>query len=481
MKKPNFLVFMTDHQRGDMQPPFGKIHTPNLDRLFKNGVSFTHAYCPAPHCCPARATFFSGLYPSEHGVWDNVNVSNAKSRGLFDGVRLFSEDLKDAGYNMYFSGKWHISDFEGPDKRGFEILHPMREEFTEKKNSPSMWDWNRYKLGWAMADPSKPREEGEIIREGYHKNTMFGVKDDIYKDGDIVNASVKKLEEIPDDEPFFMFVGAAGPHTPYYVGQEFLDMYNPDDIKLPESFGDMMTDKPAMYRRIKSNFSQFTLEEHKKALLHYYAFCTFEDYLFGQLLDALEKRGLLDNTVVIYNSDHGDYAGAHGLWEKGLPCFSEAYHVNSVIGFGGIKQKEKVVDKFVSLADYAPTFLELAGVQANRRFCGSSLAGFLRGENPDNWREEIFTQTNGNENYGIQRAVFDKKYKYVYNGFDYDELYDLENDPNEMTNLINKPEYTPIVRKMWEKIYCFAFENKDDISNGYIIAAMMPYGPGIIC
>lgn len=121
-KKPNILIFMTDHQRGDMAPPFNKAKTPNLDRFFKDAVAFTRTYCPAPHCCPSRATFFSGLYPTQHGVWNNVNVGNTLSRGLNDGVKLWSEDLKESGYKLYFTGKWHVSAEEGPEDRGWEVV-----------------------------------------------------------------------------------------------------------------------------------------------------------------------------------------------------------------------------------------------------------------------------------------------------------------------------------------------------------------------
>ena len=483
-KRPNFLVFMTDHQRGDTQPPFGFAKTPNLDRLFRNGASFTHAFCPSPHCAPSRATFFSGLYPSGHGVWDNVNVSNAKSRGLFDGVRLFSEDLKDAGYNLFFAGKWHVSDTEGPEKRGFEVIAPSWEKYQPEERRPQMRDWKTYTLGWDMSNPAKPRAEGEIIRPGFHRTVMYGEreinKEDPYGDHQKIEKTIQHIETMPVDKPFFIFVGMYGPHSPYIVPQKYLDLYPIESIRLPGSFNDRMNDKPAMYRRIRERFDQLSETEHLQCLRHYLAYCTYEDHLFGRLLDALEKRGLLSETVVAYNSDHGDYAGAHGLWEKGLPCFKEAYHVNSVIGYGGIPARNAVVDEFVSLADYAPTFLEMAGVQTDRRFAGQSLAGFLRGGKPENWRAEMFTQSNGNENYGIQRAVFDRKFKYVYNAFDYDELYDLENDPHETRNLRGQPGTEGVIRGMWEKLWRFALENRDDISNSYTITAMQPYGPGII-
>jgi arylsulfatase A-like enzyme len=226
-----------------MQPPFGKIYTPNMDRLFQNGVSFTNAYCPSPHCCPSRATFFSGLYPSEHGVWNNVNVSNALSRGLFDGVRLFPEDLKDAGYNLYYSGKWHVSDVEGPENRGFLNIYPGLNAVTYRtpENLPDDREWRYYKpdeknaAGGAARGGVRsydgPRREGEILRDGYPEYIQYGEHEDRFKDGPVVNAAVALIEGMPTNniqsdsrEPFFLYVGTLGPHDPYYAPQKFLEM-----------------------------------------------------------------------------------------------------------------------------------------------------------------------------------------------------------------------------------------------------------------
>lgn len=112
---------MTDQQRADSIAPYRRAHTPNVDRLGKEGVTFSQTYCPSPHCCPSRASFFTGLYPSEHGVRNNVDVGNALSRGPFPGTRLFSDDLKDAGYELYFSGKWHVSSLDTPADRGWTM------------------------------------------------------------------------------------------------------------------------------------------------------------------------------------------------------------------------------------------------------------------------------------------------------------------------------------------------------------------------
>ncbi len=109
---PNILIVMTDHQRADTVLPEHPALTPHLDQFARQGITFTETYCPSPHCCPSRATFFTGLYPSGHGVWNNICNDQALSRGVKPGVRMWSEDLRQAGYQMHFTGKWHVSVLE---------------------------------------------------------------------------------------------------------------------------------------------------------------------------------------------------------------------------------------------------------------------------------------------------------------------------------------------------------------------------------
>lgn len=480
--KPNFLIFMTDQQRGDMQPTFQSASMPNLERLAKNGVVFRRAYCPSPHCCPSRATFFSGLYPSRHGVWNNVDLADALSKGLYDNVRLFSEDLKEAGYHLYYSGKWHVSAEENPEDRGFETLYMSARqtgETADKRRVPDMRDWKWYEDKKYLCRDAV-RGNGEIIRPGFPGYRQYGEQENPFGDGTVVKAAKERLRCLPENEPFCMYVGTLGPHDPYFVPEEYLKLYPPGDISMPESYGDDLSDKPHLYQRTQKRFRQLTEAEQKESLRHYLAFCSYEDALFGELLDVLEERDLLENTIVVYLSDHGDYAGAHGLWTKGLPCFEEAYHICSVMGYGGIKAKDRAVNELVSLADFAPTFLELASVEAGRELTGKSLVPFLDGKLPRDWRKEMYTQSNGNELYGIQRAVFDNKFKFVYNGFDFDELYDLENDPHECRNLAKDPAYAEIIRTYYKKIWKFAYDNQDLLGDTYITTALMEYGAGIM-
>lgn len=478
-RKPNILVFMTDHQRGDTVLPGGPARMPNVEKLRKGAVAFSETFCPSPHCCPARATLMTGLYPAQHGIWHNVDVANAITRGLSDGVRTWGEDFRDAGYRMWYSGKWHISHYESPADRGWNVCPGTEGDYSKRTVYKSdMWETYRELAG--HPEPEK-RGEGEILTPGYGPFTLYGAGEGNKTDIRHVDEGVRKLESLlaeKTDRPWCLFTSCNGPHDPYYVPREFLDMYDANDIRLPANFADDMRDKPNFYRRTKDRFDQLTEREHREGIRHYLAYCTFEDHLFGKLLEVLDRSGQAENTVVIYLSDHGDYMAEHGLWAKGLPCFRGAYHVPLMVRWPKAMEKPgRLVDRLVSLADLAPTLLELAGIDAGREFTGRSLAPFLRGETPEDWRDMLFTQTNGNELYGIQRAAFNKDWKMVYNGFDYDELYDLRRDPCEMRNLVREPGNSGVIRDMMRRIWRFSYQTGDTCINPYIMVRFAEYGP----
>ncbi len=474
---------MTDQQVGTTISVGSKAIMPNIDKFRKESLEFTNAACTAPHCCPSRASFFTGLYPTEHGVWNNVEVPNALSHGLFDNIVTFPEELKKAGYHNIFSGKWHVSSEEGPENRGFDVvLKEMVSNYGRNKhpNIPDARDWQViYNENEKMDTENTVRSKGQIIRPGYPEYFQYGVDEDPYGDLETVDKAIVAIEDYDEDAPFFMYVGTLGPHDSYIPPQRFLDMYQDVTLELPESYKDTMLDKPALYRRTSQQFS-LPEEENLDSLKHYLAFCSYEDWLFGKLLEAVHKKGIAEDTTIIYMSDHGDYAGAHGLWAKGLPCFKEAYHICTMIGGAGVKARG-TCNELVSITDLAPTILELCEVKSKQQFTGQSLCGFLEGnKNVSNWRTEHYTQTNGNEVYGIQRAVWNKKYKFVYNAFDFDELYDLENDPNELYNVADSIEFKPVIKEMWKKLWEFAKKHQDNCTCPYIMVSFAEYGPGIL-
>ena len=476
MNQPNILIVMTDHQRGDTVLPEHPAITPNLERFALQGLTFTETYCPSPHCCPSRATFFSGLYPSRHGVWNNVCNDQALSRGLKGDVRLWSEDLAAAGYQLHFCGKWHVSAEESPVDRGWQ------EHFVSAAGGTHhgvQWDYYRQ---LAAAGDSKKRPEGYIQRPGYGDFKLYGTAPDQGEAHDerTVSEALAALEDLNDeDQPWCLYVGLIGPHDPYDVPQRYLDMYDLDEIELPASFADDLGDKPAVYQRLRQQvWAQLSEAETKEAMRHFWAYCSYLDDLFGHILAALDRTGQAEDTLVLYCTDHGDYCGDHGLFAKGIAAFRGAYHVPAIMRWPkGIQYPGRQVNQFVSLADFGPTFLEVAGIQADRHFTGASLVPFFSGLTLVGWRDDIHTQCNGVELYYTQRSVKTRDFKYVFNGFDQDELYDLRNDPDEMVNLANQPAYEVVKRQMCARMWRFAHREADTAINPYITVALAPYGP----
>ncbi len=479
MKRPNLLIVMTDHQRADTILPEHPCLTPNIDKFISEGVLFTNTYCPSPHCCPSRATFFSGLYPSGHGVWNNVLNGMALHQGLNKGIKLWSEDLAESGYDMHFCGKWHVSAIEGPAERGWQEYY-----VSAVKGTMHGIPWERYKQ---IADEpaALQRGEGRILRPGYGTYRMFGTRppEGDPHDEKVVNDTLLALRSVTDsDKPWCIYSGLIGPHDPYDVPQRYLDLYRLEDVPLPKNYSDPMLDKPRIYQRMRNQiFGQLSEREVREGIRHFWAYCSYLDDLFGRILTGLEATGQAENTLVLFCSDHGDYCGEHGLFAKGIPCFQGAYHVPAVIRYpAGIYQPGRRVDDFVSLADFAPTFLEAANCPVDRRFSGASLMPFLRNDRPCNWREAIFTQCNGVELYYSQRSVMTHNYKYTFNGFDFDELYDLRDDPGETKNLIGHPAYESIKKDLCKKLWEFAYEEGDTLINPYITTGLAPYGPAVI-
>lgn len=476
MQPPNILIVMTDHQRGDTVLPEHPAITPTIDRFAREGISFSEAFCPSPHCCPSRATFFTGLYPSRHGVWNNVCNDQALSRGLNDGIRLWSEALAEAGYQLHFCGKWHLSVEESPQDRGW------REHFVSAASGTHHGaPWTYYQKAAAQSE-EKSRKPGEILRPGYGRYRLYGTASDGGEEHDetAVAKAIEVLESVTEEsQPWCLYVGLIGPHDPYDVPQKYLDLYDLEEVPLPASYSDEMVGKPGIYQRMRNQvFGQLTDQESRDAIRHFWAYCTYLDDLFGRILEALDKSGQQENTLVLYCADHGDYCGEHGLFTKGIPCFRGAYHIPTIIRWPhGITDPGRQVGAFVSLADFAPTFLEVAGLPPDRYFTGASLLPFLHGRVPDNWRDDIHTQCNGVELYYTQRSVTTKDFKYTFNGFDFDELYDLRVDPDEMNNLVDDPEYEAVKGEMCARMWRFAYQEADSAINPYITVGLAPYGP----
>lgn len=503
---PNIVVFMTDQQRGATVLPGDplKAITPHVDALASDGVTFTRAHTVSPHCCPSRTSFHTGLPPSTHGVWNNVNVANALRRTPYADTRFWSQDLAEAGFRLGFAGKWHVSNTMNPRDVGWQeclVTAPgAAGEATEEQQRAAATERDRELAAQAAVDhdPGRQRRPGEILRPGYTDYVHYRVNPDPYGDRAVVDSAIEFITSAAEgDQPWISYVGTLGPHDPYQPPQEFLDLYDLDAIELPETFDDPMHDKPALYRRIRDRFDQLTEQEHREALRHYLAFCSYEDHLFGRVRDAVAASGQLEDTIFVYLSDHGDYAGDHGLWCKGLPAFTSAYHVPLVIGGAPLGEDVRgtTVTDLVSMIDLGPTLMELCGREPTAPMPGHSLVPALRGE-PLDGPGEVYFASNGNETLGNQRVVMTDRWMLVVNLFDADELYDLVNDPGQRHNLLHRDrparrtgitegstvpsELREVVDELYARMWRFGLAHGDDLTCNYILTALGHRGPGIV-
>lgn len=518
-RRPNILLFLVDQFQYDVLQPDSPCKTPHLDRFASEGVTFRRAFAPSPHCCPGRATLMTGTYPSRHGIHNNVVTDTAHAFGLKPGVRTFAQDLSEAGYRLSYSGKWHVSNEETPADRGWREVTdfhknvPLRghrqwvglERFD---SDPTRWDV----LSEIQTDITGPRPRGRMSRPGWGdvvtRTEPIDGPDAIEQTHFYQNAvgpGIAELHRLADDDadsPWCLCISTDMiPSRP--CPRELLELYDPDAIELPANFADSMDDKPGIYRRLREQvWGQLSLEEVREGIVSYYANCTLEDRYFGMILKALEQTGVADDTLVLFVADHGEYNFAHGLQNMGIPAFREAYHVPVVARWpNGITRSGRAVDDIVWLADIAPTLIDLAGTSPSDHKTGRSLVPFLQDEAPTDWRDDWYSQTNGNEVYYTQRAVMTDRWKYVYNAFDYDELYDLQDDPLELTNLIHPsrhpqptpfdhkpdepfrplphiaPELEPVRREMMARIWQFAIAENDKIFSGFAPVAVASYGP----
>ncbi len=332
------------------------------------------------------------------------------------------------------------------------------------------------------------RPRGGLLRPGWGDARLYGTYEsqglrgyEQTNDYEFTAAACEAIRTLNDRQPFCLFAGMTGPHDPYRVPQRLLDLYPLEDVPLPVSYTDTLHDKPNIYRRQREQvWGQLSPDEVREATAHYWAYCTMQDELLGDVIAALEARSLFDNTVFVFLSDHGDYMGAHGLFCKGVPAFREGYHIPCIVRAPGyIAAPGVVCNRLISLADFAPSVLDLAGVKhADDRFTGRSLRPLFANSIPTDWRNTHFTQMNGVELYYTQRACFDDRYKFVYNGFDFDELYDLQRDPHEMVNLATASTYAPVVKDMMQRIWRFAAQQGDElIMNPYLTVALAAHGP----
>ena len=455
MRQPNLLFLMTDQQRADTLAPGSPCQLPHLAALAARGTSFARCYAPNPICSPTRASLMTGLLPHSHGMVDCTHTVEPYRAELKPGLPFWSQALQAGGYHTGYFGKWHVERSNRLEDFGFAEY--------ELNNSPNYYAHRR-----ALGLDERARRfvsRHAVAQPGYHDFTVCGVVDEPVEataEYYLYSRGIEFIERAArePDHPWALFMSTLAPHDPYIVPQEQRARYRAADLPRPASFDDALADRPGIYRRIQRVWQDLDWDDFAEATACYYAFCSLVDDQVGRILAAVDAAGQLDNTIVIFTSDHGDYLGAHRLLLKGVPAFEEAYKVPLVLAGPGVAVGERS-DHIVSLLDLAPTITALT--TGDDFPCqGRSLLPLLQpGNAPVAWVEQAFAECHGQRFFYTQRTIWHDQYKYVFNGFDEDECYDLAADPHECRNVARDHAYAGVVRELAARMWAIIRATND--------------------
>ena len=470
-RKPNIILIFTDQHRLSAVGCYGDTpcQTPNIDRLAREGVRFETAYTVCPVCSPARATIMTGLYPHSHGICSNVHNLGSSVHELTDRPELLSRRLQKAGYQCGYSGKWHLGTAQ---KRSFHAENRPslpKDVGFHGQNFPGHGGG-----GFNYPEYKEYLSENGFVHEVYQiKEAPIRVMPYGVLSGPVESTvpyfladnTIKMMDDFRrSDDPFFIWHNFWGPHGPYYSPREFYDLYA--DVEIPEwpNYRWDAKNINAPYQvKVHPHVDQLTWEDWTEGIRHYYAFTTLIDQQIGRIIHHLEQTGLIENTIIIFTADHGETLGSHGgLTDKGWHHFEEIQRIPFIIRMPGDGKRDKetwghgeegkgdiVLREWVSTADVYPTILDMAGGDVDgSAIHGRSIMPILEGR-PSEWRDAVFVEFNGvNSLATSMMSVRKGNFKYGWNCSNWDELYDLEEDPYEMKNLMGDPSYSDKVREM---------------------------------
>ena len=461
-RRPNILWYCADGQRYDtihaLNCPAAR--TPNLDRLVERGVSFTRAYCQNPICTPSRSSFLTGRYPATTHVYRNGHAR------FPSGEKLVTRLLADGGYDCGLAGKLHLSTAKAGERRyddGYRVFHHSNLQVPDEAD-----EQNEY-FGW-LRD-----EKGVDPYELYEACPSFcgpGVPAALTQVTWCSEMAIRFITE-PRDGPWLMSVNPFAPHPPFTPPPEFLTHFDPADVP-PPLFQESDLERQKQFQKIRAQkleavdpfgpmpeVSQLTADSQSARTYKapeqfngqtikaaYYAMIEHIDHELGRIMDALQSSGQLDNTIILYHSDHGELLGDHGLIFKGCRFFEGLVHVPLIMALPDRFQSNLRSEALVELVDLAPTLLDAAGLDVPRNMQGRSLLPLLTGAaDASGHRSHVVCDFYDSLGYSPvdtptqATMTYDGRYKMVlYHREDnLTELFDLDADPGEFTNLWTDP------------------------------------------
>ena len=428
--RPNILFIMDDQHRFDYLGCAGadQVNTPNIDALAARGVHFTQCTTNCPVCAPSRIGLATGLQPSRIGCTEN-NCFLPRSQPTY------YQQMRDHSYYVGCSGKLDLAkpdpyngrNGDRPATYMWGFTHPIEIEgkMHAGHSKVPQGPYNHFLHERGLLEPFVD-DYTRRAKEGYSISAHDSVlPTEAFADVYIGQRAAQWIDDIPGDFPWHMFVSFVGPHDPFDPPTEYADKYR--NAKMPDPTPANLPGKPNWLKsKVKDGLTPEKILETQR---QYCAAIEAIDDQVGEILAAVERRGMTDNTYVIFASDHGEMLGDHGLYTKSVP-YEASVHVPLIVAGPNI-EGGRVSDALVELIDINPTICDLAGVPPLSNIDAKSIVPILRGETEDHRTETVSAIHNF-------RCIRTREHKFVANTNDINELYDLIADPREEHNIIDK-------------------------------------------
>lgn len=432
-ERPNILMIVTDQQRWDCLGCVGRypIATPHLDRLSRQGVRFTHAFTAIPVCVPARQAMLSGLAPD--GCASLWNPDFLACPSLEPSDRFFMAGLSRAGYSSTLIGPWNISPDHEPSDFGFDRHVDGSEAMKASAEKYRHLSWPH---GW-FGDPSPiPLHESRT-----HVTAKTACQE------------IKRAAGQPN--PWLIRVDFQDPHLPCRPCEPFASHFCAEKMIPWDSFFDELVNKPYIQRQQKMNWNLegLTWADWSRTVALYFAMIAQIDDAVGLMLDQLAALNLLQKTLVIYTSDHGDLCGGHGLIDKHYVLYDDVTRVPMILTWPSHIEGGREMNDFVSHLDLGATLADLCGLEGVDQGHGQSMVPLPKGERQPG-RDFAVCSANGQQ-FGLytQRCIRTHDWLYVWNLTDRDELYDQSSDPGQCVNKIGDPDCKKILIDLRRSLY----------------------------
>ena len=431
----NVLFILCDDLRFDTFSFLGSpAKTPNIDALMKDSVYFSHACTTTGLCSPSRAALFTGRLGHRTGLDDNCHVWQSRLMGLNLDQTTILEWAREKDYFVGYFGKWHLG-ADGPIKRGAHRF--TKNGFERAQSLPDKPNFDAVKRYYDKSKSYSEKPEYYMTLKGGYEDTATKQK---------TNDTIEFLNETQNvDLPFFITASFNDPHPPYKVPKPFNTMYDYQKIVVPKSLNEPVKRKPKYQREqlwYWHDVGHMTDDDWRKSTAFYFGAVSMIDKAVGEIIDTLKKNDLWDNTLIVFLGDQGSMIGEHTLYDKGPYSYDELMRVPLLVRVPGMKPR--TISRHVSSIDVNQTLVEWMGLESTAQNMDSRSLFPLMEKGNEGWDspDQAFYRYewyNGKW-YGV-RAVRTPDFKYCFNPNSIDELYDLKNDPEEIKNLIDLPEY----------------------------------------